>query len=56
MLQKVAKWRLFVCKTSHLRILSASAPHLLRSAKFCTFATDGIPHLLGCLSQIGISF
>jgi len=56
MLQKLAKWRLFVCKTSQLRTLSAPTPHLLRSGKFCTFATDGIPRLWGCPSLIGISF
>ncbi len=42
MLQKGTKTYLFAFKTSPLRFLSASAPLLLRSAKFCTFATDGM--------------
>lgn len=35
MLQKAVKIRLFAFKTLQLRSLSAPAPNLLRSAKFC---------------------
>lgn len=38
MIQKAAKMRLFAFKTSQLRIRSAPAPLLLRSAEICTFA------------------
>lgn len=40
MLQKAADLRLFAFKTSHQRSLSAPPPNLLRSVRFCTFATD----------------
>lgn len=56
MLQKAAKWRLFASKTSQLRSPSAPPSHLLRSCKFCMFATDEKPRVLEVTSQIGISF